>query len=148
MTNFKEIKLGQKERIELNGNEYYIEYRLTAERHKRLRSALVKIQFGEEYDIAKILSNAKNAYKDFNESKVADGTVKLYNLIKHAETYELTEDPALEACALFLMRKGEDVTKVDESLIKEKIEDFKSEQIARESFLALAFSIQNGLKES
>lgn len=146
MTQFKEIKLGQSDDLILNGNEYYIEFRLTPERHKRLRTALVKIQFGEEYDIAKMVQRAKLSYKDLNDSKVADATVKLYNMIKHAETYETTEDPALEACSLFILRKGEDVTKVDENLLKEKIADFKREPIARDTFLELALSIQNGLK--
>lgn len=147
MTDFKEIKLGQKEDIIINGNEYYIEYRLTPERHKRLRLAMLKLEFGETYDITKIRSLLNVVWKDLNDSKVADGAVKLYNVIKQAEKVETQVDPALEACALFLLRKDEDVSKVDDNLIADKIKDFNSDAIARETFLALALGIQNGLKE-
>lgn len=143
---FKELKTSDN-KVVLNGNEYYWEFRLTPERHKRLRSAMIKIEFGEKYDLIKLLANAKSSYNDFNKGKNADGIIKLYNIIQQAQSAQTKEDPALEAVSLFLLRKGEDVTKVDESLLIEKIEDFKSEPIARDNFLELALNMRNGLRE-
>ena len=119
-----------------NGNKYYIQKSLTIERYKAYQKMQIEVGFGLGF--AGMISMLQKIYKLVNEQKFADAAVSINNTLSSVSGMDQREDPVIILCALFINREDEDVTKVDDNVITEKINDWKTEGIPMDFFLGYA----------
>lgn len=131
------------DRFNANGKEYIIRQSLTIERFEEFEK--LQIQVGYGVDFRGMFGNLRKAYDYLNASQPADAGVLLYNTMNGVKNeIDGRENEVLQLCALFICTENEDLTIFDENLMKAKIDDWKIEGIAMESFFTLAFNLVNG----
>lgn len=131
------------DKFKANGKEYTIRTSLTITRFEEFEKLQVYVGYG--VDFLNMFGNIKKAYSYMNNSKVADASVVLYNIMNGIkDQLEERENEVLMLCSLFITLPDEDLTVYDEELLKSKIDDWKKEGISMESFFTLAFSLVNG----
>lgn len=133
--------------IEANGKKYKFLNELTIERFKALDRMEVEFFYG--FDMQKMFEKLKASFEDLNKNKIADASVKVYNLMKGiADRIDEREHIVLRICSLFLVTDDEDVTKWDEELAKEKAADWAAEGYAMSDFFSLAATSLPGFLKS
>jgi len=76
---------------------------------------------------------------------LADAAVIIHNLLNGiGENLGEREHPILQLCALFINRDGENLDVYDPDVMAEKIDDWKKEGLAMDSFFQLAFNFVEG----
>ena len=125
-----------------NGKQYVIRTSLTISRFIEFEKLQVKVGFG--VDSREMFGNMRKAYGYLNENKLADASVVLYNSMNGIKEHlEERENEVLLLCSLFICLEDEDLSVYDLQKCKKKIEDWKIEGIAMESFFTLAFGFTN-----
>lgn len=88
----------------------------------------------------------KQIYAALNKLDFVKATSILYNRMHAIQlNIEKRQDPVLKLCSLFLIREGEDETKYDETVCKEKINDWKNSGVDFKDFFLLAAKVVPGL---
>lgn len=119
-----------------NGNKYYIHKSLTIERYKAYQKMQIEVGFGLGF--AGMIAMLQKIYKFVNEQKFADAAVAINNTLTSVSGMDQREDPVLILCALFINREDEDITKIEDNILTEKINDWKVEGIPMDFFLGYA----------
>lgn len=133
----------QLDKFKANGTEYLIRTSLTITRFEEFEKLQIYVGYG--VDFRNMFGNLRKAYDYMNNSKIADASVVLYNIMNGIkDQLEERENEVLQLCTLFICTEDEDLTKHDPVLMDKKIQDWKEEGIAMESFFTLAFSLVNG----
>ncbi len=122
--------------FEANGNKYYVSKSLTVERYKAYQKMQIEVGFGIGF--AGVVNVLKKAYEQLNKQQFADAAVTLHNTLNSIAGLDEREHPVLVLCALFINRENEDLTKVDDSVLLAKIEDWKASGIPMDFFLGYA----------
>lgn len=129
--------------LEANGNTYKIVKELSINRFRELEKLEIEAFYG--FDAQGMFDKLKNTWNDLNKSKVADATVKIYQLMEGmADKVDKREPVMLRICSLFLIKDGENVNEWNEELANEKIEDWSKEGYAIDDFFSLAASLVPG----
>jgi len=141
MTEIKKLDKGAKT-FTANNVDYFISSSLSLNRFKQFEK--LKIEFDLSMTLLQARLNFINIFKKLNESKPAEAAVIAHNMANAIEMQqERTHNPILYLCALFINREDEDVTKVDEQLMNEKVNDWAEEGYDIADFFTLARLLSN-----
>lgn len=133
--------------IPANGKEYKIISELPIARFKELDKMEVEFFYG--FNMEGMFQKLKASFEDLNKNKPADASVKIHNLMKGiADRIDDREHIVLRVCSLFLITEGEDVTKWNEDLAKEKAKDWEAEGYSMSDFFSLAATFLPGFFKS
>ena len=125
------------DRFMANGHEYILHKSLSINRFKEFQKKKIEVSLNLRLTEAK--REFIKIFNYLNEQKLADASVIAHNMANGIEMLEkLNQDPVLLICALFFNRKGEDVRKVDNTLMNEKINDWAEEGYDINDFFYLA----------
>ncbi len=130
-----------------NGKEYFIETKISTRRWIQWRRLQAEVGYGVQFDT--IFENLHKAYGLLNQTKFADASVILYNImhgIKKVMDDEIPE--VINMCALFMNTKDEDRRTITEAQVREKLNDWQEEGIDMNSFFAFAINSIPGYIES
>ncbi len=141
----KEIDLSDLE-FKANGNDYFVEPQVSAERFAMMQELEIELGFGIRYKT--LFDGLGEAYNLLNDGKNADAAVHIHQLREGIAGLENRDYVIMQYCACFINRKGEDRRVWDEKIMSEKIEDWNAEGITYQSFFPLAINMVNGLKEN
>lgn len=131
------------DRFTANKKKYVIRQSLAIERFEIFENLQADVGFGVAFK--DVFANLLDAYNSCNEGRIADAAVKLHNTMNGIKSnLEGRTNPVLLLCALFICREDEDATTYDAELTKSKIDDWRIEGIAMESFFTLAFNLVHG----
>jgi len=131
------------DRFTANGNDYVIRQSLAIERFEIFENLQADVGFGVAFK--EVFANILDAYNCCNEARIADAAVKLHNTMNGIKSkLEGRVNPVLLLCTLFICNEDEDATTYDSDLAKKKIDDWRIEGIAMESFFTLAFNLVHG----
>lgn len=126
-----------------NGRRYFIRTSLTVTRFEKFEQIQIRVGYG--VDFRQLFNNLMKIYDDLNNMKPADAAITVHGMMHGIkDKIEERENEVLLLCSLFVCREGEDLTTYDDQLTRDKIEDWKKEGIAMESFFTLAFNLVNG----
>jgi hypothetical protein len=133
--------------FQANGKTYLVRPTLSLERFEEFEKLQIEVGFSTDFE--NIFKNIRKAFDLLEEGKTATTAVILYNIMNGVKNkIENRENPVLLLCTLFICAPDENTTIYDLELNKLKIEDWKKEGIAAESFFSLAFNLVTGLLEA
>lgn len=128
------------ETFKANGHEYYISQSLSVRRFREFEK--FRFQYGLGIGLVDARKEVIKIFKSLNEGKVADASVTSHNMANMIERLDQDKDPVvMKLCALFINRKGEDVTAYDVQVMEEKINDWAEEGYRIEDFFTLASTL-------
>lgn len=127
--------------FEANGKKYFIETNLSISRFVEYQILEKEAGFGITFD--DFYNNLENVYNSLNDNKVADASVKLYNLMSGVINVQKKEPILLKMAALFINEENEDRSTITADQITRKIEDWKTDFYV-EGFFALASNLVSG----
>lgn len=134
----KTLEKGQKEFI-ANGNEYRVSQSLSFDRWKDMQT--LQAELGTGFSIDALTTKLKEQRASLNKMDFVDAAIINHELMLGVAGVDTGRWPtALRICTLFVNRKGEDITTINEDLINEKIDDWRKEGYDMGSFFHLAFS--------
>lgn len=129
-------------KFKANGVQYTVRESLTLERFEVFEGVQIEVGYG--VDFRQLFQSLNSGYEYINEGKLADAGVTIYNIMHGVKAnLQDRENPILKLCSLYITVEGEDLTKYDKVLNAAKIENWKKEGIAMESFFSLAFNLVN-----
>ena len=128
-----------------NGTKYYVESALSVDRWK-VKDA-IEIELGLGVSFNETFTKLKEVYELLNKMRLADATVKIYDLMNGLSNLEKRHVPILMYCTLFINAEDEDRRYWSIDLANKKIKDWNEEGIDMSFFLTIAFSALKGLKE-
>lgn len=131
--------------FEANGKTYQANPELSIDRWIKMQEFQIQLGFGIEYD--EMQKNWLKVNEYANKQKFTDIAVLAYNTVKGISSVYTREPLILKFCALFLNTKDEDPKEISDSLISEKIEDWKKEGLGIDGFFAFSLAQVRGLKE-
>lgn len=134
-----------------NGTEYLIlgENGIGIERWSQYEKSSISLSFNRtfqaiyQYIIEGL--NSINAAPDINAVKLTANRHFLALMDSIKDLSESRYSMAFWICTLFIVRRGEDITRWEEKEQEEKIKDWKAENISEGDFFLLAASGQSGL---
>lgn len=145
---WKEIDV-QSGQFVANGNTYFIQpEKITPYRFQVWQSMSLELSenatFSSLYDAFQNIFNASTQGNDMLSSnhKVAETS---YNAMQQMKDIRMSSNIHLKFCALFINRDGEDVTRWDDALVEQKLNDWKKEPFDMSVFFSLAMSQVPGL---
>ena len=127
--------------FEANGKKYFIETKLSIARFHEYQ--ILEKEAGFSISFSSMVEAIKEAYKDLNQLKAADASVKLHNLLAGISKIAEKEHVLLKMCALFINTEDEDRGEIDDDLITTKISDWEKEYDVN-GFFTLALNTING----
>ena len=132
----KTLDKGAKE-FTANGREYRIYPNMSFDRWRDMQKMEVELSFG--VGMAQMVEKLQEQKKSLNKLDFVDASLINRDLILGVASLNDNRWPAvLRICTLFVNYKGEDITKIDEQTIAEKINDWKVEGYDMGSFFQLA----------
>lgn len=140
MSELKRLPTGDDREFIANGNKYYISSQLSVKRFHEFQILELEAKMG--INIADIGLHLAEIWKMRNSNRIADADVKLFKLIEGIEDAKHREHVLLRMCALFINREGEDLGKIDEDLISQKIDDWA--EYDHDDFFTRALNSQSG----
>jgi hypothetical protein len=133
-----------------NGNKYFITEKISILRYKQYEKLVPVLTFGLSFST--IYSNLGKAFALLNKPnpEPLNAGIILHNIMKGIKDADDPSrlNPSLMMCALVILREGEDPTKFDESLMREKINDWTEEGLDMMGFIALSRSCIQGFNET
>ena len=129
-----------------NGKKYFVKQSLSVERFRWFEKYQVDFGFGRSY---KSIADALKKAVDFgNKGKGIEAWNIVLNLIMAiGDGLEKRTNNAMMICALFIVTEDEDLTKWDEQMQLEKINDWNTEGYDVNSFFQLAANLVTGFIE-
>lgn len=142
---YKKLDIDASE-FEANGKKYFIKQSLSVERFRWFEKYQVDFGFGRGYK--SIADSLKKSVDLGNKGKGIEAWNIILNLINAiGEGLEKRTNNAMMICALFIVTEDEDLTKWDEQLQQEKINDWNAEGYDVNSFFQLAANLVTGFIE-
>ena len=139
MTELKKLDPNERSFV-ANGNKYYISSELSVARFHEFQ--ILEIEAKINLNIKDIGVKLAEIWKMKNDRRNADADVALFKLIEGVQDVGHREHVLLRICALFINRENEDLGKVSEDLISQKIEDWAEFEVS--GFFTLALNSTNG----
>ena len=143
-TNVMEIKeLDFSKPFQANGKTYRVKSMLSVTRWIQFEITQVELGTGISFD--QMIKSWQTVYDLTNKMKFADIAVLAHDTLSSvAKRIEERTHPVMKMCALFCNYEGEDESRWDDDLVKEKQADWEAEGYSMQSFFQLAFSaVQN-----
>lgn len=129
--------------FQANGKTYRVKSMLSVNRWIQFEIIQLELSTGLSFDA--MVKNWQVVYDLANKMKFADIAVVAYNTLSSIATrLDERTHPVIKMCSLFCNYDGEDETRWDDDLIKEKQADWEAEGYSMQSFFQLAFSAVNG----
>lgn len=146
MKELKHLDFNEKSFI-ANGIKYSWSGSLSLARWQEFEKLQPRLGFGKDFET--ILKNLNTSIDLANKGKGIEAWNIIIN-IKSGISYKLENrlDTALHIAGLFINREDEDVTKVDEVLFKEKINDWTKEGFDAMDFFSLASNLVGGFVQA
>lgn len=141
-TSLKKLDLNKKTFI-ANGRIYRIDSELSIKRFAEYQILEKEAGFGINFKT--IFNSLKQIHKLMNEVKFVEASVKLDNLMRGVAKIDERKPTLLKMCALFINREDEDITEINNSLMEEKINDWKEYDV--NSFFQFALATIDGFIE-
>jgi hypothetical protein len=139
MSELKKLDLS-KDSFTANGREYFFKNTLTIARYEAFEELQIKLGF--THDFKSMYGHLGSIIKLFNDNKDVQAKAMLYNTYSSiGERLDKRTAPALELCCLFIITQDEDITVIDETVMKSKIEDWKKEGFDMMDFFQLALNL-------
>lgn len=126
-----------------NGRLYRIDSELSIERFAEYQILEKEAGFGVNFKT--IFNSLKQIHSLMNEVKFVEAAVKLDNLMRGVAETEKRKPTLLKICALFINREDEDITTINNTIIEEKINDWKEYDV--NSFFQFALATIDGFIE-
>lgn len=118
-----------------SGRKYIVYPSLTVERFAIFEKLQVEMEYG--VSLSAFRKEADEAYELLNKSKIADASVKIYNLKSGVSRIENGQPhPLLLICSLFICEESEDQSRWNDAEAAEKVADWAGVDVA--FFLASA----------
>lgn len=133
-----------KDEFTANGVEYYFTPSLTLTRYREFEKVLPQVSYGST--LHEIYNEDLRIVEEMNKGRYIQAGVIVSN--RANRIYERLQDrisPVIRLCALFINRKGEDITTIDEKLMQEKANDWEKEGFDYTDFFRLAFNLVDRL---
>jgi len=121
-----------------NGKNYNISTTMSIGRSVYAEEAKIELERGVR--VGQTTESFLEIFNLLNAGKPAEAAVKTYNHVKAIDNFFERPEPVLRICACYLNYDGEDVRFITDELVREKINDWSEEGIARESFFLLALT--------
>ncbi len=132
--------------FQANGKEYKMQT-LTIGRLRAFRKLAVHFAWGMSLEVQR--KELQDAEKCMNKQDWVSAAVHIRTLGDRLKYYqEERDEPALLLCTLFFNTPDEDITKWDEVLAHQKIEDWNQEGLDFKDFFTLAGTLVPGLIET
>lgn len=128
-----------------NGREYFIEGSLSISRFCEFQILEKELSFSTSFK--SLFTDLRGIYDLLNEMKLADGIVRLNNVLNGVAKLEEKEPTGLKICTLFINTKDEDRTEWSNDLMTQKIEDWKIEGYDVADFFRLALNSVDGFAD-
>jgi len=131
-----------------NGVNYTVLPSIPLARYIAFQKLTPRLTFGTTFP--EMFKNLAKAYEALNNRKFADSAVLIHNMmngIRDVEN-ENRHEAALMICAIFIVRDNEDITTIDEQLMKEKIKDWELEGFEINGFFNLALITIEGFRQT
>jgi hypothetical protein len=122
--------------FQANGKNYFISPSISIGRAVYLEEAKIELETGVR--VGQTTEGFLKIWNLLQAGKFADAAVETYNRMKAVENFTERPNPVLRICACFLNREDEDITTINEEMVRSKIVDWKAEGVAMESFFTLA----------
>jgi hypothetical protein len=126
--------------------KYFIETGLSMERLTEYQQLEIEIGYG--YTLPEMHKKHVELYETLNKNKLADASVKAYDLVNSIKQAQSRVHPIIRLCALFMNTENEDRGKITQEMIEEKIEDWKEAKIDTRFFFRFAEGIIGTYMES
>lgn len=134
-------KLNPNERVFVaNGNKYYISSELSVARFHEFQ--ILEIEAKINLNLKDIGVKLAEIWKMRNTNRIADADVALWKIIEGIEQVGYREHVLLRICALFINRENEDLGKINEDLVSQKLDDWA--EFESGGFFTLALNSTNG----
>ena len=125
-----------------NGKNYVIETSMSIERYCEFEIMNKELSFGMTFEA--MIEKLKQLHRMLNKSEFVNSAVLIDQMVRGIAKIKEREPIALKICTLFINEVNEDRSKWSADMATQKIEDWKVEGIAADSFFALAASSVNG----
>lgn len=126
-----------------NGKEYFIESKLSFDRHYYYTMLQIEFGFGVSYN--DMIAAWQEVINEANSLRFSNIVIKANNILECAKRPVKKEHPALMLCALFINTENEDRRSITEDQIKVKINDWHKEGYDIVPFFTLARILLNAL---
>lgn len=128
------------------GKKYVIETQFSIERYAMYQRLQIEAGFGVAFK--DMFDNWERVVTLANALKFSEIVILAYNMSRGMLKLEEKEPLMLKMCALFINEENEDRRSITDDMVTEKINDWKEEGYAIESFFQLALNTINGFIES
>lgn len=115
----REIDLSQKH-FECGGRKFTIVDDISFMRYREMQKMCLEFGFSATFN--DIFKNIRVAWDYLNQTKLAEAAVTLHNIMYGVVSLEEKYDIAWRLCSLFIIEEGEDITRYEEGVMKDKIE--------------------------
>lgn len=134
-------KLNPQERVFVaNGNKYYISSELSVARFHEFQ--ILEIEAKANMTVKDLMAKLAEIWQMINKMQFGKAAVEVYKLIEGIREVGHREHVLLRICALFINRENEDLGKISDDLISQKIEDWGEYEV--NGFFSLALNSTNG----
>jgi hypothetical protein len=133
-TEIKKITWNDKS-FQANGKIYHLSTSMSIGRAVFCEEAKIQLETGVR--VGQTTEQFQEIYNLLNQGKMADASVKAYNHLKALDSFFERPAPVLRICACFINTQEEDIRYIDDTQVKEKIQDWAEEGISMESFFLL-----------
>ncbi len=123
-----------------NGNKYYISSELSVARFHEFQ--ILEIEAKMNMTLKDAMTKMAQIWQMLNKNEIGNGLVEFHKLMEGMREVGHREHVLLRICALFINRENEDLSKVSEDLISQKIEDWSEYEV--NGFFSLALNSTNG----
>lgn len=131
--------------FEANGHTYRIEGNLSIERYAEFQILEKELAYG--MNVQGMFEKMKSITKLLDKQRWVDAVVMLTDMTRGIAKLEEREPTVMKICALFINRDDEDRSTINQDMITQKINDWKTEGIAMADFFAVASNSVSGLLE-
>ena len=128
-----------------NGKTYYIEGELSIERYCEYQILEKELGFG--VTMKSMFESLNMLWTHLNKMEFAEASVKVNNMIRGFAKMEEREPTILKICALYMNEENEDRSTINESMITDKIRNWKEEGLEMKDFFSVALGSVHGITD-
>ena len=127
--------------FECGGRKFYVHDTLSFVRWREMQR--INLEFGFSASFIDIYNNLDKAVQEFNKHNYFNMAVIINNIQNGVIRLDKKDDPAQRICALFINEEGEDITVINDGIIKSKL-DCWNKELDSLPFFYLASSLVKG----
>jgi len=127
--------------FECGGRKFYVHDTLSFVRWREMQR--INMEFGYSATFIDIYNNLDKAVQEFNKHEYFNMAVIINNIQNGIIRIDKKDDPSQRLCALFINEEGEDLTVINDGIIRSKI-DCWNKELDASPFFYLASNLVNG----